>query len=65
MIKHVDNLSITKTFESTAVNTFKLSDNPPVFVRGDGPWLYTEDDVAYLDLVCGSATSNLGHNHPA
>ena len=65
MIKHVDNLSITKTFESTAVNTFKLSDAPPVFVRGDGPWLYTQDEVAYLDLVCGSATSNLGHNHPA
>ena len=65
MIKPVDNLSITKTFESTAVNTFKLSDTPPVFVRGDGPWLYTQDDEPYLDLVCGSATSNLGHNHPA
>ena len=45
MIKPVDNLSITKTFESTAVNTFKLSDTPPVFVRGDGPWLYTQDDA--------------------
>ena len=65
MIKPVDNLSITKTFESRAVNTFKLSDTPPVFVRGDGPWLYTQDDEPYLDLVCGSATSNLGHNHPA
>ena len=65
MIKPTDNLSITKTFESTAVNTFKLSDTPPVFVRGNGPWLYTQDGEQYLDLVCGSATSNLGHNHPS
>ena len=65
MNKSTDNLSITKTFESTAVNTFKLSDTPPVFVRGNGPWLYTQDGEQYLDLVCGSATSNLGHNHPS
>ncbi len=55
---------VTKVFESTAVNTFKLSDKPPVFMRGEGPWLYTDKDEQYLDLVCGSATSNLGHNHP-
>lgn len=65
MNKPLNNLSITKKFESTAVNTFKLSKRPPVFVRGDGPWLYTRDEVQYLDLVCGSSTSNLGHNHPA
>ena len=55
---------VTKAFESTAVNTFKLLDTPPVFMRGEGPWLYTDKDEQYLDLVCGSATSNLGHNHP-
>ena len=55
---------VTKVFESTAVNTFKLLDKPPVFMRGEGPWLYTDKDEQYLDLVCGSATSNLGHNHP-
>ena len=55
---------VTKVFESTAVNTFKLLDTPPVFIRGEGPWLYSDKDVQYLDLVCGSATSNLGHNHP-
>ena len=65
MIKPNDNLSITKKFESTAVNTFKLSDTPPIFVRGNGPWLYTQNGEPYLDLVCGSATSNLGHNHPS
>ena len=55
---------VTKVFESTAVNTFKLLDTPPVFIRGEGPWLYSDKDEKYLDLVCGSATSNLGHNHP-
>ena len=58
-------LSLTKKFESTAVNTFRLSDTPPIFVRGEGPWLFTEDNQKYLDLVCGSATTNLGHNHPS
>ena len=55
---------VTKVFESTAVNTFRLSDTPPIFIRGEGPWLYSDKDEKYLDLVCGSATSNLGHNHP-
>ena len=55
---------VTKVFESTAVNTFRLLDTPPVFIRGEGPWLYSDKDEKYLDLVCGSATSNLGHNHP-
>ena len=42
---------VTKVFESTAVNTFKLLDKPPVFMRGEGPWLYTDKDEQYLDLV--------------
>ena len=58
-------LSLTKKFESTAVNTFRLSDTPPIFVRGEGPWLFTEENQKYLDLVCGSATTNLGDNHPS
>ena len=61
----MENLISTRKFESSAVNTFKLSQNPQVFVRGDGPWLFSDKDEKYLDLVCGSATSNLGHNHPA
>ena len=58
-------LLLTQKFESTAVNTFKLSDRPPIFVAGEGPWLFTEKKERYLDLVCGSATTNLGHNHPS
>jgi len=58
-------LSITRARESMAGNTFRLVADPPVFVRGDGPWLLDEDGRRYLDLVCGSATTNLGHAHPA
>jgi 4-aminobutyrate aminotransferase len=58
-------IQITRERESSAANTFRISDRPPVFVRGDGAWLFTDQGSRYLDLVCGSATSNLGHGHPA
>ncbi|MEI6096999.1 MAG: aspartate aminotransferase family protein [Alphaproteobacteria bacterium] len=58
-------LRLTRAHESTAANTFRLVPDPPVFVRGDGPWLFTADATRYLDLVCGSATTSLGHAHPA
>lgn len=56
---------ITRVHESSAANTFRICAEPPVFRRGDGAWLYDGDGRKWLDLVCGSATSNLGHNHPA
>lgn len=65
MIDPTDTLRLTRAHESTAANTFRLVPDPPVFVRGDGPWLITADGVRYLDLVCGSATTSLGHAHPA
>lgn len=58
-------LDITRDRESSAANTFRTVDNPPVFVRGDGPWLFEADGTRWLDLVCGSSTTTLGHNHPA
>lgn len=58
-------LRLTRTHESSAANTFRISDDPPVFVRGEGPWLCDEDGGRWLDLVCGSGTSNLGHDFPA
>lgn len=61
----MDPLSITRDIESTAVNTFRLTSNPPVFIRGAGPFLYTERGERFVDLVCGSATTLLGHGHPA
>lgn len=38
---------------------------PLAFVRGQGSWLYTTDDTAYLDLTSGIAVNALGHAHPA
>lgn len=58
-------LHLTRAHESTAANTFRLVADPPVFVRGEGPWLFTAEGTRYLDLVCGSATTSLGHAHPA
>lgn len=58
-------LNITRTHESGAANTFRIGENPPVFLRGDGPWLFDESGTRWLDMVCGSSTTNLGHNHPA
>ncbi len=37
---------------------------PVTFVRGEGAWLYDENDKAYLDLLAGIAVNALGHNHP-
>jgi 4-aminobutyrate aminotransferase len=34
-------------------------------VRGEGHRLYGVDGRAYLDFICGIATSVLGHGHPA
>ena len=39
---------------------------PPetVFVRGQGPYVYTEDNQEYLDFFAGIAVNSLGHCHP-
>jgi acetylornithine/N-succinyldiaminopimelate aminotransferase len=36
----------------------------PLFVRGRGPWLYTETGESWLDCVSGIATNALGHAPP-
>ncbi len=58
-------LRISRAHESGAANTFRIAAAPPVFVSGDGPWLRDDRNRPWLDLVCGSGTTNLGHNHPA
>lgn len=35
-----------------------------VFQRGEGSWLYTTQDEAYLDFGSGVAVNTLGHAHP-
>lgn len=37
---------------------------PELFVRGEGVWLYTDDDRRYLDFIAGIAVNSLGHAHP-
>ena len=53
---------ITKKYESSAVNTFK-NGNPVEFLTAKGEYLFTKNKTKYLDLVCGSAVTNLGHSH--
>jgi acetylornithine/N-succinyldiaminopimelate aminotransferase len=36
----------------------------PLFVRGEGPWLFTEGGERWLDCVSGIATNALGHASP-
>lgn len=40
-----------------------LLSDPPVAVRGDGPYIIDADNKRYFDACGGAAVSNLGHNH--
>lgn len=37
---------------------------PLTFVRGEGMYVYDENDKEYLDFVAGIAVNSLGHNNP-
>ncbi|MCF7987391.1 MAG: aspartate aminotransferase family protein [Methylovulum sp.] len=38
---------------------------PITFARGEGAWLWDENNNRYLDALSGIAVCNLGHAHPA
>ena len=38
---------------------------PVTFERGEGMWLFDENNKRYLDALSGIAVCNLGHAHPA
>lgn len=38
---------------------------PITFERGEGAWLWDDNDNRYLDALSGIAVCNLGHAHPA
>lgn len=38
---------------------------PVSFSRGDGIYVWDDDDNKYLDALCGISVTSLGHNHPA
>jgi acetylornithine/N-succinyldiaminopimelate aminotransferase len=44
------------------VKTYRRAE--PIFVRGSGASLFTEDGTEYLDFLGGIAVSALGHGHP-
>ena len=46
------------------VQTDQPSHLMPVFVRGRGSYLYTEDGTEYFDALTGIAVCGLGHAHP-
>ncbi len=48
---------------TTLMNTYARL--PVSFVRGQGAWLYDEQNQAYLDALSGIAVCSLGHAHPA
>lgn len=58
-------IELTRRHESTALNTFSLTETPPLFVRGEGPFLFKDSGERYVDLIAGSAVTNLGHGLPA
>ena len=35
------------------------------FTKGEGAWLWDQDNKRYLDVLSGIAVCNLGHTHPA
>jgi acetylornithine/N-succinyldiaminopimelate aminotransferase len=56
-------MTVRGRYAASVMNTF----GPPrlVLVRGEGPYVWDEDDNVYLDLLGGIAVNALGHGHPA
>ena len=48
---------------NTLMHTYKRQ--PVTFVRGQGAWLWDDQDKQYLDALSGIAVCGLGHAHPA
>ena len=44
--------------------TYHIYKNPPLMVRGEGPYLIDSEGKRYLDLYAGVSVNALGHCHP-
>lgn len=55
-------MDIKKLFDNYSLNTY--SRVGPVFVKGQGSWLWDVRGKRYLDLFPGWGVSILGHSHP-
>ena len=50
---------------NSPVRAFKAVGGNPVFIkRADGPYIYDEDDNAYVEFINSWGPMILGHNHP-
>jgi glutamate-1-semialdehyde 2,1-aminomutase len=50
---------------NSPVRAFKAVNGQPLFIkRGDGAYLYDEDDNRFIDYVCSWGAIILGHAHP-
>ncbi|MET0840256.1 MAG: aminotransferase class III-fold pyridoxal phosphate-dependent enzyme, partial [Marmoricola sp.] len=54
---------VQQRYAQSLMNTF----GPPklVLTRGEGPYVWDDQDKRYLDLLGGIAVNSLGHAHPA
>jgi glutamate-1-semialdehyde 2,1-aminomutase len=51
---------------NSPVRAFKSVDGSPLFIKkGDGCFLWDEDDNKYIDFCCSWGPLILGHNHPS
>jgi glutamate-1-semialdehyde 2,1-aminomutase len=50
---------------NSPVRAFKAVGGNPIFIkRADGPYIYDEDENAYIELINSWGPMILGHNHP-
>ena len=50
---------------NSPVRAFKAVEGSPLFIKkGDGPYIWDEDDNKYIDFCCSFGPLILGHNHP-
>ena len=61
--------TVAKTYFPGGVNSpvraFKSVGGTPLFIKkGDGPYLWDEDDNKFIDFCCSWGPLILGHNHP-
>lgn len=51
---------------NSPVRAFKSVEGTPLFIRkGDGAYIWDEDDNRFIDFCCSWGPLILGHNHPA
>ena len=58
------NLTLAERWSRVIAPTLGVHTAIPA-VRAEGPWVEAADGRRYLDFASGTATTNIGHNHPA